>query len=464
MGGKLRSLRNERFDRVEHIPHPHKVRALVVNLYSSQNAGDAAALEVTISQLRRVFPHLRLSLSMTDPAYHAEDEAVDVLSSFLGICRPWGEGRNPRPRWRLAAMSATLADTLWAALKFRLGRWTPQGILTSERGLIEAYLQADLVVSAAGMNFYTMGRLGLPLLTSLYTAAYALMLGKPLYIISQSIGPFYRSWERWLMRWLLSKAALVFVRDTASWRLLGDMGLAGPRYRLLPDIVFAFQGAPQEQGIHLLNQYGIDVKRDRPLLGCTVVNRFIRWIPQEVWDNYERSLIGAIRRFTERHGGKVIFFPQTTGPTRVEDDRESARRIVAKIQETTDGIVYIDQPQPAAVLKSAYGLTDLCLATRAHAAVFALASGVPALIVGYHWKARGIMETLGLDEWVLDIDSVNEDLLSAKLEALWKERHGVRSTLRRTIPDIVQRIEGLGPSIADDLFTRQARRGDRASP
>lgn len=449
---------------MEHIPHPHEVRALLVNLYSSQNAGDAAALEVTISQLRRAFPYLRLSLSMPDPAYHAEDESVDVLNSFLGLWRPWGQDRNSRPKWRLVAMSAALADTLWAALKFRLRRRPQQGILTSERGLIEAYLRADFVVSAAGMNFYTMGRLGLPLLTSLYTAGYAVMLGKPLYIISQSIGPFHRSWERWLMRWLLSKAALVFVRDTGSWRLLGDMGLAGPRYRLFPDIVFAFQGALPDQGIQLLNQYGIDVKRDRPLLGCTVVNRFIRSIPQEVWDNYEKSLIGAIRRFIESHGGKVIFFPQTTGPTQMEDDRESAQRVVAKIRETTDGIVYVDQPQPAAVLKSAYGLMDLCLATRAHAAVFALASEVPALVVGYHWKARGIMEILGLDEWVLDIDSVNEDLLSARLEALWKERHRVRSTLRRTIPDVVQRIEGLGPIIAEDFFTRQARRGDRASP
>jgi len=448
---------------VKNTPVRQEVSALVVNLYSSQNAGDAAALEVTISQLRRALPLLRLSLSMPDPAYHAEDEAVDVLNSFLGMWRPWGEDRKLRPRWRPAVMSSTLAHTLWAALMFRLGRPTQQDSLTSEGRLIEGYLRADLVVNAAGMNFYTMGRLGLPLLTSLYTAAYAIMLGKPLYIISQSIGPFHRWWERWLMRWLLSKAALVFVRDTASWRLLGDMGLAGPPCHLFPDIVFAFQGAPPQQGIRLLNDYGIDVKRDRPLLGCTVANRFIRWIPQDVWDNYEMSLTEAIHRFIERHGGKAIFFPQTTGPTQVEDDRGCARRIVARLRETTDRIVYIDQPQPAAVLKSAYGLTDLCLATRAHAAVFALASGVPALIVGYHWKARGIMETLGLDEWVLDIDSVNDDLLSAKLEALWKERRSVRRALRRTIPVVVRRIDSLGPTIADDFLARQGRRGGTAS-
>ena len=124
------------------------------------------------------------------------------------------------------------------------------------------------------------------------------------------------------------------------------------------------------------------------------------------------------------------------------------------MERDSERVVFIEEPLPPALLKSACGLMDVFLATRMHSGVFALSAGVPTLAVGYLSKTRGIMETLGLQKWVLEIESLEEEVLWATLQALWEERHAVRRHLIERIPTLVDQIDHLGETIAEDFYGR----------
>jgi colanic acid/amylovoran biosynthesis protein len=431
-------------------------KVLIINLHSTMNAGDAAALEMTLALILRSFPQARITLDTNDPASFHNRCSCEVLSSLLSISRPVSE--DDEAHWNLFRMALVVLESLWGACCFRLVKRPYPGFRTAGHDLLRAYMDADLVISCPGNIFATRGNVGLPLMVSLFSAAYALVLGKPLYVLPQTIGPFRRPWERWFTRHILAKADLVFAREPMSLRVLEEMGLVGPRYRLAPDVVFAFPGAGRVKANSVLRRYGVDVEQDRPLLGWTAINPFVKHIPRSSWEHYEEALSAVISAFVRNHGGKAVFFPQVTGPARIEDDRIVAQRIIGRMTIPSKDVVLIDDPLAADVLKTACGLMDVFVATRMHSGVFALSAGVPTLAVGYLSKTKGIMEMLGLDEWALEIDALEEEVLWATLESLWTEREGIRRHLCKTIPALAEQIDHLGELIAGDFYGRQDTR------
>ncbi len=297
-------------------------RILLINVHSSCNAGDAALTEVTLEQLQANIPAAKITLSMDDPASHSGDGAV-VESLFTWIKQPEGGGRG---RWKLASLFWLAPGTLLPILTARISgrpffRLTPP----AWRSTLNAYLQADLVVSKPGGFLYSSG-LGLSLLVSLYTMILALAAGKPLYLFPQSIGPFRRGWERWLVRQVLSRARLIMVREEISILELAACGLSRERVQLMPDVAFAFRGAPPAEAAAWRPDLRSFIESRCPLLGITAINWGAQNPTFQHQEAYESACAAAARYFIEKIHGRVIFFPQVWGPFEAQDDRVSARR------------------------------------------------------------------------------------------------------------------------------------------
>ncbi|GGD92443.1 polysaccharide pyruvyl transferase CsaB [Paenibacillus nasutitermitis] len=65
----------------------------------------------------------------------------------------------------------------------------------------------------------------------------AQLLGKPVFVYAQGIGPVHRRWMDRLIRGVMRKSAYVSVRDAESAALLGRMGVAEDRIEVVPDPV-----------------------------------------------------------------------------------------------------------------------------------------------------------------------------------------------------------------------------------
>jgi colanic acid/amylovoran biosynthesis protein len=420
---------------------------LMINLHSTQNAGDAALSDMAVACMRSAFPNARMTLAMNEPdlAYETTDlGGIRVTCSFAALC---GAELGPP---RLGALIWIIVVSLAAAAAYRARRRLPSWLPSDLRPLLTAYMNADLAVSKPGNVFATMGRVGMPFLLEALAVAYVIVLGKPLYVLPQSIGPLRRRWERTAVRGLFSKARMVFVREPVTLRLAREIGLPDERLFLVPDMAFALPQATAVEAARVLELAGAGSGRR---VGVTVINRLIRHVSQEDWDRYEQAMADALGWFAQKHDATVVFFPQVVGPTEREDDRVAARRIMARMRLGKQAVL-LEEPAPPGLLKAMYREMDLMVATRMHSAIFALSNGVPTLMIEYLHKIRGLAEMLEIDRWTVNLTALDANELGGVLEALWDDRMAVRDRLGRLMPGFILRIAAVSDAIAHNFSTK----------
>jgi len=427
-----------------HRQHPAEI--LLINVYSSCNAGDVALTAEALSQLREQFPDSSLTLAIDDPGGRTDQgRAVLSLYGWVKVGSRW-HMRNLA--WLLpASLIPILTWRFWGRALFVL---TPHGL----RPVLQAYIRSHFVVSKPGGFLYSSGR-GVALFLSAYTMALALLAGKPLYMYPQSVGPLSRRWERRLVGWLLERASIVMVREPISLSLLRDLGLPEGHGYLWPDMAFAFPAAPALAAQEWLQLQGIRLASDEPLLGMTVLDwgaQNVRFVRQA---EYESACAEAARFFVERCGGRVIIFPQVWGPSTPQDDRVAARRVAGLLADLGPLVLNVQEPLSPDLLKAVYGLMDLFVGTRMHSNIFALSQEVPVIAIGYQHKTRGIAQMVGLQQWVVDIDQVDDKTLVKMLADLWEERETVHAHLRQVIPSLVQQAGQAGSVIAADVAKQE---------
>ena len=422
-------------------------RILIINLHSSHNAGDAALAFAAAQQLHEAIPGSTVTLSLNDPASHPDSDPK--VGSFMH----WFHAisTNGKPKWRLGEIVRLGAGSLAAVAAYH---WRKHPVFpfisTEQKTFLQAYFDADLVASAPGNFLYSSGKLGLSFLTAIYAMVYALWAGKPLYLLPQSIGPLKRTWEHWLIRYVLNRARLVLVREEMSLQQIHQARASNPRVHLQPDMAFSFSPASSAEAKQWLQSHDIEADREIPLLGVTAINWGAQTGHHATQARYESALADTVRYFVEQVHGKVVFFPQVAGATDSADDRLPARRVTGLLTDINEYVTLIETPPPPSVLMAAYGLMDIFIGTRMHSNIFALCSGVPVLAIAYRHKTQGIMHMLGLDEWSIDIQAASGTTLIERLSALWEQRQAVRESIRQAIPPVVSASRRAGTMIAED--------------
>jgi len=355
-------------------------------------------------------------------------------------------------RWRYVTIFQLLLASLWAVLTYRLFN-CPYffGLTQAQKRSLQVYFEADLVASAPGNFMYSSGKAGLTFLIIAYTMTYAMLAGKPLYLFPQSIGPLRRVRDQKLVKWILNRARLVMVREPISLKEIQKVGVTNSHCRLVPDLAFTFQGESVEETKAWLRTFGIDTEQDQPLLGLTVINWGAQTAQSEIQKCYEGALFTAANYFLETTNGKVIFFSQVCSSTLVNDDRIPTRRVVERIREESNRVVFIERLTTPELLRTAYGLMDIFIGTRMHSNIFALSGGVPVVAIAYRYKTQGIMQMMGLENWVIDIEQITGEALVAKLTSLWQERYIIRHHIQARVADLAQEAEQAGAYIASDF-------------
>jgi colanic acid/amylovoran biosynthesis protein len=420
---------------------------LLINIHSACNIGDDALRLVTLSQLKQHFPMSRISQAMDDPKPESDQEFV--VGSLFSWVKPTGE--SGQSEWRYGRLIWLLPATLIPGLTYHfLGKaimtFTPRQL----HPLLMEFIHANLVVSTAGGFLYSSG-IGLVYLISLYTIGLSILFKKPLYFFPQSYGPLKRSWERFLLSSILSRARVVMAREEISYKLILSLPSKPRQCFLLPDPAFSFQELPSQSGMEWLCVNGIPAGSGTPLLGITVVNWGAESRDFHGQDRYEKAITAAAREFIHRMDGKVIFFIQVWGPSASQDDRTPTRRVFNSLQDCTEHILFIQDILPPDMLKGIMGNMDIFIGTRMHSNIFALSQGVPTIAIAYQHKTKGIMHMLGQDRWIIDIQAFEEQSLTDLMLNLWEVRNTVRSEIKTALVPILLDSARPGAIVAADF-------------
>jgi len=413
---------------------------LITNAYSARNRGDAAIIFGMVESLRRtgVFGEAEIRVSSADHPADAAHYPVPVVPSFHSLKNRFSG--NPGVNSLFSLLVLLPLSLLWAAA-WRLGRFDLP-LPESLRELMRAYAGADLVVAAGGGYLYTTSAIhgNVVLLITVFSFFFGAFLGKPVYLYAQSIGPFAGSHQAWFVRWALSRVRLVEVREEVSGRLLDGWRMPTP-VRRVADAAFLLTARPPGEGTWIPGASG------RPTVGMTVRKWFRNRMQQAT---YEQTMAGFVDWLVGERGAEVIFLPQVTFAEGGDDDQETARRVVAAVARR-DLVRLIEDELDAEQIKWLCGRMELFVGTRMHSNIFALSLGVPTLAIAYQPKTRGIMASLGLEDFVVPIENLSLETLRDRFETLSRQKAKIREHLERVICEVEGSSELAGSLIAEDF-------------
>lgn len=411
--------------------------------FTWNNKGDAALLMATAQALRKAVPQVGLSFVSFTPELDSQRYDEKVVCMPLD---PGGRASQFTHRFGNASPSALRLLVSMVLLFFRvwlvLRRFMPESVanlLLGRRMLptVREIMTSDIVVALPGGYLQATEWRDDFWLFHWLTLQMAKAAGKPVVIYAQSIGPFEGRHRRWAED-LLRKIDVVSVREEFSLQRLKEYGISEERTVLVPDAAFGLGvdgcGSGEIESItKLLNVF------PQPWVGISVrEHHFPGKDDSKVWmEKYLTEVARVADSMVELTKGAVFFVPQCilTGGQDVEVSREVVKRM-----QHADYARVVDEDLSPLALQVLYSRFEMLIGTRMHANILSMCAGTPVVAIAYERKTNGIMEMLGLGEYVVNIEDVEGRLLPL-VERVFASRQKIKLHLAKTVSPIRARAQ-----------------------
>ena len=216
----------------------------------------------------------------------------------------------------------------------------------------------------------------------------AQLLGKPVMLYANGIGPVQKPANRRRVKRVVERAAVVTLRDANSARELESMGVRHPALHVTADPVFNLTPVNRERAWELLRSCGIS--EEKPF---TVVS--VRPWPET--EAFSKDLAALCDHLHQQHGMQTLFLPMQP-VVDVPASLQVGRHMITSFCVLGDGR---EERQTAAESKltpselmAVLGEAELCLAMRLHALIFAAHMATPVLGLVYDPKIASYLEEL----------------------------------------------------------------------
>jgi colanic acid/amylovoran biosynthesis protein len=385
-----------------------------------------------------------------------------------------------RPRDHLAwiLLMALLYRVLpVAGLRRAIARATPWIRAVEQAALVGDVRGGDSFSDIYGMKRFLLGFL---------TAWSVILVKGSLVQFPQTYGPYQSRLARVLARFLLRRSSTIIARDLASQRVARELVGPGQEVLLSPDVAFSLEpivppeivldpplppaAVPLRPGERVAHASGEVVapssilhppsSDDAPLSAFSFqLSAFPKPIGLNVNGlmfngGYTRSnmfglkldyasfLPELVRALMREHPGELWLVPHTFAPDgNVESDPEASRKLRDALPAELQARVRIvarayDQHE----IKGVIGLCDFFIGSRMHACIAALSQGIPCVGVAYSMKFRGVFESVGMADWVVDgRTATNEQAIQHTLDC-YRQSVEVRVPLRSAVTNAQSRL------------------------
>ncbi|EJR25658.1 polysaccharide pyruvyl transferase CsaB [Bacillus cereus] len=289
------------------------MRLVLSGYYGFYNVGDEAILQSIIESLSKENPDIELVVLSNDSKYTKEMYGVESVD-----------------RWDIKAVYHAIKNS--------------DGVISGGGSLLQDQ------TSTKSILYYT-GIMGL-----------ARLLKKPYYIYSQGIGPITKRYNRLLVKWNLSKASYVSVRDEDSFLYLKELGIKND-IEIVPDPVLTWKRTKQS-----------DWLQKHSIHGKVIAVSVRYWNAKE---DYIKKLAAALKKL-KQEGYQILFVPMHE-----PFDQKASREVVDLMGEETYMLPYkMDIDEKIFILSQC----SLLIGMRLHALVFSAVAKTPMVGISYDPK------------------------------------------------------------------------------
>ena len=278
---------------------------------------------------------------------------------------------------------------------------------------------ADLVIGVGGNYLWSNEGLYNHLIPLMY-AKY--IKRKKIVLLGHSIGPFKNRIDRLMIELLLNKVDLTVFREKVSYEYIMNNGISINNNIVLSDLAF------------LLNPRFPNTYSKKPIIGFTI-RKWLKKKPK-LFKNYIQSIVKLIEKLC-KDGNKVYLIPFSylEGD---ENDVEICNKVLEIIKEEhKKNIIKLDFQKftPNQLIKKLSDLEiSVLIGTRLHSVILASMANIPSIVISYqHFKAKGISKQLGLQEYLIKIDEINDKNLENKYISLSEHHELIKNEMKLSI-------------------------------
>ena len=333
--------------------------------------------------------------------------------------------RSLKLKWGVVALGDTFISLL---LLWKPTRKLITPLLSAKRRkTISLFENADGIFMKGGGLLQTYG--GITATYSMYFWTYPLFLahrmGKPVYVMPNSFGPFEGPLVKNIAKAALKPCKVVTSRETISQRMVEEQ--LKLKIRNYPDLAFLLPKANvKEEAIR--KQYNLPM--DRKLVAITMrPYRFPSVSNPEAAYSFFKQEMGKFIQWLYNNGYMPVIVEHTLAINAHENDGACIMDVIQKLNKNEYCIIS-NKDLDCMQLKTIYGMCDYIVGTRFHSMIFAFGNGVPGIAIAYTGnKSQGIMHDMGLDNYVVMISDVSQDILSKKFSRLIEEEREVKNKI-----------------------------------
>ena len=369
-----------------------------------------------------------------EPIQQSKDEGYEVLVPVLEHpSRKFGEKNNiiydkkTKVKWGFVALKDLIGSLmlLLAPCRALFMKFSHnQSVITT----LQRFRQADAIFMKGGGLIQSHGGLMSTYATyyRLYHIFLAECMGKPVYILPNSFGPFEGPCVKWMVRKAFSRCSIVTARERKSQEVVKrDLGMDIP---LFPDLAFYLR----DEGItrnELCQRMSINPEMKIVALTMRPYRFPYSPDPRESYEKFKREMRAFIL-WLHAQGYMPLLVEHTFAITSHENDGECIRDVIEGLPEDMYRVLS-DHSMNCRQLKKVYGCCDYIVGTRFHSMIFSLCNEVPGIAISYDgYKSIGIMRDMNLSEYVIDIADVTDSRLESMFCEIVNNESQIKDNIR----------------------------------
>jgi polysaccharide pyruvyl transferase WcaK-like protein len=418
-----------------------------------KNMGDVAMLQVAVARLSEMWPAAEIRV-LTESASDLARFCPEAKPLPRAGCACWtgdkvllGRLHGFLPTWVSAQLTVLknvarphFSEALDLLIRLRLSVYGKKGRLRDFVAFREAFNKCDLLVISGSGGFADSCREWN--LSTLGTIQAALEHGIPVAMFGQGIGPLSDPLVLSLAKRILPKVSLIALRGTTdALPLLESLGVSPAQVLTTGDeaVELAYDARMNEPG----DAIGINLR-------------------VATYSDVETDVVEAIgavlQAFARQHGAPLLPIPIAFHEW--AHDHKTIQRLVAGFDDETDGGLHLDTPQK---LIEQTGRCRIVVTGAYHAAVFALAQGIPVVCLSnssyYLAKFQGLQDLFGSGCAIVALDE--RDLarrLASAIESTWNSVEEKRSDLLQSALSQIEQGRGAYQKLRDLLSPERIER------
>ncbi|MDR2720349.1 MAG: polysaccharide pyruvyl transferase family protein [Nitrososphaerota archaeon] len=411
------------------------LKILITGTNTTFDNGESAMASMAVKAMKQVFPYAQLTIGSTQ-------KELDI--------KRW-KRMLPEESKAISIVGVSSASKL--SRKFKAA-----AVIFS---YIPEFLKTDVCIDISGDGFSDATQFSLSAtLTHSFQLLGGVVFRKPVVICAQSIGPFNTFLSRFIARFVINNVDLVTIREEISAEYLKKLGVSKPVMAVSSDFAFLLPPVSPPEAHELLAKEKI-YPLDHDIVGLVPSDIISKWAAPDISDLtdkynfYIKTMAQIVDYLIECYNVVVILMPQCFSKYARHDDGLAMRRVYQKVKHKNN-VFMINGDYVPAEIRGIISQCSMIVTAKMHAAIAAVSTYVPVVVMAYSFKTRGIFgKKLNLDNSILDVrDYASNDFLPAlkqKIDFVWTNRVAISSNLKRCIPIEKQKALSNAKLVADLL-------------